>query len=149
MHSSKEPAIASHDWSKSSLFLFGTFGRRTPAARRYYRRCNLALGGFVFFCFIAPILRRAVPHLDWATVFVPGILFTYIAWQFRKYLSGLDELERRIQLESIAWTYLTGMALSMVLAGFGFLMGWNLNPAWFMALEPIRGAYLFFGARRF
>ena len=28
MNSSKEPAIASHDWSKSSLFLFGTFGRR-------------------------------------------------------------------------------------------------------------------------
>jgi hypothetical protein len=41
---------------------------------------------------------------------------------------------------------LTGLVACMFLGGF---LGLAVNPAWVIALEPIRGAYLYFGARRF
>ena len=97
------------------------------------------------------LLRSLVPKgsLDLIAAFAPGAAFIYIAWEFRKYLSALDELARRIQLESIAWTYLCGLALAMLFGGLGMVYGWRLNPLWFIVLEPVRAGWLYFVSRRY
>jgi hypothetical protein len=52
-------------------------------------------------------------------------------------LLTLDELARRIQVESIAWTYLTGLGLAPVLVGvFGAL---NLHPSLFNGILTASG----------
>ena len=148
MQSNHEPPVGGQDWSKSSLFLFGTFGCRTPAARRFYWRTFLVIGVPLLWWSIRFWTRDQIPHapLDELLPFALGAGFAYFALEFRRYLNSLDELERRIQLESVTWTYLTGLAACMFLGGF---LGFAVNPAWFIALEPIRGTYLYFAARRF
>jgi hypothetical protein len=99
-------------WPKTPMLAYGTFGMRTPAGRRYHIRSSLALAAMAA-CFLAPaLLRRSVPVgiLRIVIALPPVAAFVYIAWEFRRNLSALDELARRIQLESIAWTYLSGLA---------------------------------------
>jgi hypothetical protein len=84
----------------------------------------------------------------------PGVTYSYIAWEFRKYVLALDELARRIQLEAIAWTYLTGWAVAALVGGVALVYGWHwnrlwLNPLWFVFLEPVRACYLYYVARRY
>jgi len=138
-------------WPTTPMLAYGTFGMRTPAGRRYHIRCSLALAAMVA-CFLAPaLLRRSVPVgiLRIVIALAPGAAFVYIAWEFRRYLSALDELARRIQLESIAWTYLCGLAVAMLLGGIGLVYGWRFNPAWFIVLEPVRAGWLYFVSRRY
>jgi uncharacterized membrane protein YfcA len=134
----------SSQWPKCAMIAYGTFGNRTPAGRRYHFRCGIALAAMVV-CMIGGALAGLKP----LAAIAPGIGFLYIAWEFRKYLSALDELARRIQLESMAWTYLTGFGVAMLLGGLGTVYGWGLNPFWFILLEPVRGGWLYFVARRY
>jgi hypothetical protein len=83
---------------------------------------------------------------------LPGGVFTYIAWSCYGYLRALDELARRMQLEAMAWTYLTGIAAAMMLGGLASVYNWGqwfLNPIWFLILEPVRGAWLYVVSRRY
>ena len=124
---------------------------RTPAERRYHYRSGLALG-LMALCMISAGLFRssaAKGSLVVLAAISPGAAFIYIAWEFRRYLSALDELARRIQLESIAWTYLCGLAVTMLLGGLGLIYGWRWNPMWFILLEPVRAIWLYFVSRRY
>ena len=66
----------------------------------------VVVGEFVFNILYA---RFSVPWIRRITEFLPGGAFAYIAWSLRGYLLALDELARRVQLEAMSWTYLTGM----------------------------------------
>jgi hypothetical protein len=148
MNNSHEPSAGGQEWSKPSLFWSGTFGCRTPAARRFFWRSTIAVAAPLLWWSLRYWTRDTIPHarMDEVLPFALGAGFAYWAVEFRRYLNSLDELERRIQLESIAWTYLTGLVACMFFGGF---LGFAVNPAWVIALEPFRGAYLYFGARRF
>jgi len=79
-----------------------------------------------------------------------GLTFGFIAVAFRRYLLSLDELARRMQLESIAWTYLTVLVLSMGLGTLSLVMKWNFNIIyWFILAEPIRAGWLYLGTRKY
>ncbi len=138
-------------WPTAPMLAYGTFGTRSLAGRRYHLRSGLALAAMVACIVAGVLLRHSVPHgiLKVVTALAPGAAFLYIAWEFRRYLSALDELARRIQLESIAWTYLCGLAVAMLLGGIGLVSGWRLNPAWFIVLEPVRAGWLCFVSRRY
>ena len=137
-------------WPGSSLLVWGTFGTSTPEGRRYHRRCCLALGVLFVGYFIAAGLPPAAG--DIVTAVLPGAMFGFISWEFRRYLNALDELARRIQLEALAWTYLTGLTISSALGGVMLaydLRPWFPNPFWFILLEPIRGLWLYMVSRRY
>jgi len=104
----------------------------------------------------AEILATHFHNSLWKVVFslAPGAGFLYIAWEFRRYISALDELARRIQFEATAWTYLTGLVVAVLLGGVALVYGrqWNrlwLNPLWYVFLEPVRGCFLYYIARRY
>lgn len=78
-----------------------------------------------------------------------GLAFSYISWEWWRYVSSLDELERRLQVEAAAWTYIVGMALAMTLAGVHAVLGWRVFPGWLILLEPLRGWRLYELTRRF
>lgn len=139
----------SSQWPTRPMLAYGTFGG--PDGRRYHSRCGLALAAMVVCILSSVLLRSLVPkgNLDLIAALAPGAAFFYIAWEFRKYLTALDELARRIQLESIAWTYLCGLAVAMLLGGLGMVYGWRLNPLWFIVLEPVRAGWLYFVSRRY
>ncbi|SPE36435.1 membrane hypothetical protein [Candidatus Sulfopaludibacter sp. SbA3] len=130
------------DWPAKPIFTWGTLGG--PAGRRYHTHCAIALTTMVI-CMIS----AGFAGLKLIAGLVPGVAFGYIAWEFRKYLSELDELARRIHLESIAWTYLTGLAVAMLLGGISLIYGWRLNLIWFVVLEPVRSIWLYSVSRRY
>ena len=140
-------------WPASAMLLYGTFGTRTLAGRRYHIRSGIALAVIAGWILLAGAVLRATGASRSAhvlTALVPGIAFAYIAWEFRRYLRALDELARRIQLESIAWTYLTGIALAVLFGGVVLVTGWRLNPILFIVvLEPVRAGWLYFVSRRY
>ena len=142
-------------WPAFTMMFVGTFGSRTPAGRRYHRQCWIAFMILSFVVFTLLVLPK-----DWIPdqarrllmALLPGGAFTYIAWAFNRYLQGLDELARRLQLEAIARTYLIGIAVAALLGGFALAYNWGqwfLNPIWFITLEPVRGAALYWMSRRY
>ncbi len=141
----------SPNWPAAPILTYGTFGARSPAGRRYHIRSGIALAAMAV-CMLSGVLTRSLDpthRLDLVTMFAPGAAFIYIAWEFRRYLAALDELARRIQLESIAWTYLSGLVIAMLLGGLALVYGWKLNPFWFIVLEPVRAGWLYFVSRRY
>ena len=138
-------------WPVSAMLAYGTLGGGHPAAHRYHVRSGLALGLFVACMLAAHHFRASLPADSEliVTAIAPGATFVYIVWEFRRYLMSLDELARRVQFESIVWTYLTGLALAAIFGGVGLITHWTLNPLWFMVLEPVRVAWLYVISRRY
>jgi len=144
------------NWPLASLLLVGTFGKNSLGGQRYHTRCKVAFGlgltAFITAIFTLPhfagLMERAY---EFTAVYyaIAGLTLTYISWAFWQYLSDLDELSRRIQLEAIALTYLTGLGAFSFLSAFTFATQWTLNPLWFIFLEPVRGFWLWRLARRY
>jgi len=136
-------------WPATAIFSWGTLGG--PAARRYHVRCFLALTLMVVSIFALFSFRHALGKttVDLTASLLPGAAFLYIVFEFRRYLARLDELARRIQLESIAWTYLSGLGIAMFVGGLGLVYDWHWNAMWFVLLEPVRSIWLFVVSRRY
>ncbi|HEY4365463.1 MAG TPA: hypothetical protein VGN17_31170 [Bryobacteraceae bacterium] len=144
-------------WPLGSILIWGTFGKNSAEGRCFHRRC---LGAFLFLGvgWLASFLiaRFLLPAGSWRNFdfvamyyLLVGVAFSFIAWAFWKYLGELDELARRLQLEAVALTYLTGFCAFGFLAAFGYLTGWTVNPVWFIVLEPIRAFWLRYLVRRY
>ena len=142
------------------MLMWGVFSTRGPAGRRYLRQCGIALAILtlpsLFF------LIHQYSHLHYlkpmmfgrATAILLPIVCSYIVWEFRKYLLSLDELARRLQVEAMAWTYLTGFVLTAMLCGIWLErlgkvdLAW-FCPVWFVLLEPVRAGWLYVLSRRY
>jgi hypothetical protein len=137
-------------WPGSSILIWGTFGSSTPEGRRYHRRCCFALG----LLFVGHWTAASLPHTagQLLVAILPGAAFAFISWEFKRYLDALDELARRIQLEALALTYLTGLTLACALGGVMRaydLEPWFFGPLSFIWLEPVRAVWLYAVSRRY
>ncbi len=150
-------------WSTCEMLLWGALGTKSSAERRYKTRSALAaavLLGWLLFAFAIRLSPRITGS---TTVLLAGCVISYIAWELRRYLTQLDELARRMQLESIALTYLTGFVLAAWFGVFVMLMalfshtlmqrpfkGLLLaSPFLYFLLEPIRAGWLYYLSRRY
>jgi hypothetical protein len=77
-----------------------------------------------------------------------ALAFAYIGWEFWRYVETLDELERRLQMEAMAWTYLAASGLAAALGSVALILNWNVNPLVMIAVEPLRAWRLYVLARR-
>ena len=148
-------------WEPCSILLWGTLGTRGPAERRYIVRCFLAMVLAMGWLMVAKFSHfRPRPVILSLTALVGGAVITFIALEFRHYLSQIDELARRMQLEAMAWTYLTGFvvaawlgvagAFSQTIAHWAFRPGvLLLIPYLFFLLEPVRAGWLYHLSRRY
>lgn len=134
-------------WPIGAILGYGTFGSHTPAGRRYHRRSGIALTTLLVWMFVVASLDRST--LRHVTPLVPGVVFLYVIYEFRQYLRALDELARRMHMEALSWTYLTGLALAMLVGGISATVGWHVNPMWFIVPEPVRAGFLFVVSRRY
>ena len=80
---------------------------------------------------------------------VGGLCFSYISWEMWRYVNGIDELERRLQMEALAWTYLVAMAAAVALGSLSLFLRWNVNPGLLLLLEPLRAWRLYVIAKRY
>lgn len=130
-------------WPMGSMLFIGTFGARHSAAgRRYHSRVWLALGAYVGLLIAFGVQGR---HESLWLLPLCGATVTFLAYEMWRYVSGLDELARRLQLEAMAITYLIGFVAFFALA----VTPLKLNPGYFIVLEPVRGLVLAWRARRY
>lgn len=80
---------------------------------------------------------------------VTGFAFSYISWEWWRYMDSLDELERKLQMEAAAWTYVLGIAVAAALGGLYVTLHWRINPGWLFLLEIVRTWRLYWITRRF
>jgi hypothetical protein len=131
------------------VFGSGMLGDATAASRRYQRRSMWAAALFAVIMFGLGGIKYEIPASKYLAALTPGLVFLYICMEFRRYMSSMDEMLRRIHLESIAWTYLTALVVAMFLGGIGGVLHWNINPMWVIFLEPVRALWLYATARRY
>src|SRR5262245_28695263 len=139
-------------WPLASMLCIGTFGTaHNPAARRYHRRCWVALAVLIVGSLVSSVAGAAfdAPGTRWVFAALLGGTFSYIAWALWRYVSALDELGRRVQMEAMAITYLVGMAVFMCLAGVQTATKWNISPLLFIGLELVRSAALVVVSRQY
>ena len=133
----------------TKIFSCGMLGEPTSASRRYQRRISIALTIYVAAMFAVGGIRQDVPESAYVAPFLPGFMFLYVCIEFRRYMAAMDEMLRRIHLESIAWTYLTALVVAMFAGGLASVMSWNVNLMWFAGIEPVRAVWLYATARRY
>jgi hypothetical protein len=143
------------------MLLWGTFGTRTLAERRITVRSHVTTAVLVCWTLIGIATRmRPQPAMGLITLLLPGPLFTYYAWEKRKYFLTLDELTRRIELEGMAWAYSIGVLAAVWAGGIAYAISlrWPLSPrvvSWApffffaMLLASIKGGYRYVASRRY
>jgi len=148
-------------WSTRPILLWGTFGTKSPAERRYIRRSCLAAAVVVIWALLAFALHFRPRPLTISIEVVAGVAITYVAFEGRRYLRQLDELARHLQLEAMAWTYLTGFVLAGWVAVLAMLFShaiihWRFSQALFFAspflyflLAPVCAGWLYYLSRRY
>lgn len=138
-------------WPYSSMLFMGTFGTLDPAGRLYHRRSWLAVIGAAVLLVGIGVASKLAPSPVWslATAAVLGGVFAYEAYAFWQYLLELDEMARQLQLEAVALTYGVGLVVVMFLTPLVMASDVTVNPAFFVALEPIRGIALAILARNY
>ena len=129
------------NWPTWPILMWGSFGTQTPEGRRFHNTFKICvtvmLIGFMSGVFWHAMLGRALGAV------LPGLAFTGIAVSFRRYLLTLDELARRIQVESIAWTYLTGLAVAPLLMGILLALGVHANFfGWLFAVSGMDSSFV-------
>jgi len=133
-------------WSACAMIGWGTLGGE--AGRRYRNRAAVAM-----LVFLGGLLLSATLKLRPFMALIPGAVFLYLAYEFRKYLLSLDELGRRIMFESITWAYIAAGILAMSVMGIVIAYDLQFQPFWLLVgagvVEPIRSASLYFVARRY
>jgi hypothetical protein len=136
-------------WPIGSMLGLGTFGPGSPGGRGFQTAALTALGVLVAGCLLIGPWIKEYPWLRWALGLLPGATIGYIAWRLWRYVGQLDELSRRLQLESMAITYLVGMGASLLLGGLAFVFDWNINPGYYILLDMFRAFALVKLARRY
>jgi len=135
-------------WPACAMLSWGTLGKQDAAGRRYQTRTAIALAAMV-----VGLLGSALLKVRPIMAVVPGLFAVYIGYEFRRYLNSVDELARRILLESVAWAYLVGGVLLMFTVGALMAYDVHVDAVWlFMGLAPVegmRGTILYFVARRY
>ena len=141
-------------WPACDILALGYFGAGTPNGARFRNRSLSALLGWVVLylvCFfVVKTHPQAVTPLKVLLGIVPGLAFTYIGWEWWRYVGSLDELARRMQLDAAAWTYGIGMGACLIIGSLYTDLGWDFNPGFFFIfLEPVRATRLWVLSRKF
>lgn len=100
--------------------------------RTYYKEFGAAMAGYVVLLFGTAFIADRGVGQEWRTVLavLPAVPILFVIRAFVHFLRGTDELQRRIQLESLAIAFGGGAFLAVasgLLESAGIV---HLNPFW-------------------
>lgn len=91
------------------------------AGRRYFREFGFAMAAYVVVLIVAITLVNLSPHSAWwriPLILTPVIPAIFGIISFMRFMSRMDELQRRIQFEAIAFGFASTAILTF---SYGFL----------------------------
>ena len=106
------------------------------ARKQYHLQLGLALAVYALLLAGSLPLTQAYPESPWRypLAVIPMLPFLYGIGAYVRYLRGVDELERRIALESLAIAFGGTAAITF---GYGFLENVGLPHANWMFVWPV------------
>lgn len=86
--------------------------------KRYLKEFLSAMAGYTLLVPLSVRMLRGHEHtlLGYALAFLPIIPSAFALWAFMRYFRGLDELQRRIQLEAVAFSFLATCFITLTWA---------------------------------
>ena len=86
--------------------------------KRYLREFLTAMAGYSVMVPVSMRLLHGHEHtaLGYAVAFLPIIPSAFALWAFLRFFRGLDELQRRIQLEAVAFSFLATCFITLTWA---------------------------------
>lgn len=104
--------------------------------RRYNRDMATATAAYIGVLVVALTLLKAYPDAWWryAVALAPMVPCAGIVRAVMRYLRGADELQRRIELEALAFAFAAGSLLTF---SYGFLQIVGLPDVSWMAVWPV------------
>src|SRR5438270_13008763 len=86
--------------------------------KRYLKEFLLSMAAYTVIVPLSIRLLRGHEHtrLGYVLAFLPIIPSAFALWAFLRYFRGLDELQRRIQLEAVAFSFLGTCLISLTWA---------------------------------
>ena len=111
---------------------------RARAGRRYHLRLAVATVGYGVALLVATILLRVLASSPWryAVMVLPLLPAIGIAWLVLRYLREADELQARIQLESLGAAFAAG---SLITFGYGLMQVAGAPPVSWLFVWPVYG----------
>ena len=87
-------------------------------ARRYLKEFLTSMAGYTLMVPVSIRLLRGHEHttLGYAIAVLPIIPSAFAMWAFLRFFRGLDELQRRIQLEAVAFSFLATCLITLTWA---------------------------------
>jgi hypothetical protein len=86
--------------------------------KRYLKEFGAAMAGYTVMVPLSITLLRGHQHtpLGYVIAFLPIIPSALALWAFMRMFRGLDELQRRIQLEAVAFSFLATCFITLTWA---------------------------------
>ncbi len=91
------------------------------ARRRYLKEFSLAMAAYIIVLFVSITLINISPHLAWWRIplaLAPIVPVIFIMIAYMRFISRIDELQRRIQFEALAFGFGSAGILTF---SYGFL----------------------------
>ncbi len=141
------PKEKNPEWPYRSLLWYGFFGMDSPGGKTLVLRTTAAL-----LIFIVGALLASIPDPLWLKIvgalMVPAAA-AFIMWSGWRYLNGLDELSRLIQLRAYAFSYGAAIVLAMTMYSLEISACISISPLWLILVEPLRGISLYVIAKQY
>jgi hypothetical protein len=86
--------------------------------KRYMREFLTSMAGYTVMVPLSIWMLRGHEHtpVGYALAFLPIIPSAFAIWAFMRFFRGLDELQRRIQLEAVAFSFLATCLITLTWA---------------------------------
>lgn len=86
--------------------------------KRYLREFLSAMAGYTLLVPLSVRMLRGHEHTlpGYAVAFLPILPSAFALWAFLRFFRGLDELQRRIQLEAVAFSFLATCFITLTWA---------------------------------
>ena len=104
--------------------------------KRYLKEIGTSMAAYVAVVFVSVTLLKHELHSPWRYVLavLPLVPVGFAVWAAIRYFRGLDELQRRIQFEGLAFSFL---ATCLIALTWGFLQNAGLPHADIIWVAPL------------
>jgi len=116
----------------------------TSAKRTYHLRLFGLLGLYILLLFPSLMVTRSHPHASWRylVALLPVLPLLPIPWAALVFIRSMDELQRRIHLESFAFAF---VATALTTFTYGLLQNVGLPDVNWMFVWPVLATFWVLG----
>ncbi|MDA1312177.1 MAG: hypothetical protein O2968_02480 [Acidobacteria bacterium] len=136
-------------WPYRTMLIYGHFGEYDSGGHEFTPRPSRPLVLMLLALAGAFAIREVVPGVEHLFTGILAAGFGYVFVKGFHYMRALDELNRLIYLEGMAFAYCVTMAIVVPLGWAAIQYHFSVSPALVLCAEFLRGPGMVLAARRY